>query len=171
MQGRVQVYTGDGKCKTTAALGLAVRAVGAGMRVFLGQFIKRGDFSEIKIMRERFPEIDIEQFGQGRFIRGAPAADEIAAARHGLERLAGVLRAGGHELVIADEANNACAAGLFPAASLLALIDARPPQVELVFTGRNAPPELIARADLVSEMRCIKHYYDAGVHARLGIEM
>ena len=141
------------------------------MRVFFGQFIKRGNFSEITIMRERFPEITIEQFGSGRFINGVPADDEIATARHGLERLAGVLRAGQHEVVIADEANNACAAGLFQKTSLLALLDARPPHVELIITGRQASPELIARADLVSEMRCIKHYYDAGVPARLGIEM
>lgn len=170
MQGYVQVYTGAGKGKTTAALGLALRACGGGLRVFFGQFIKGRDYSEIHALRERLPEVTVEQFGHGRFIRGTPAPEEVAAARQGLERLRSVLTGGRYDLVIADEACGAVEAGLFAEDDLLALIDARPASVELVFTGRGAGPRLQARADLVTEMRCIKHYYDAGVKGRKGIE-
>jgi cob(I)alamin adenosyltransferase len=170
MKGYIQVYTGDGKCKTTAALGLAVRAVGAGLRVYLGQFIKRGEFSEIRILRERFPEVTVEQFGCGGFIRGKPTPEDCAAARRGLECLRAALRGGQYDLVIADEANTAVGAGVLTEDELLALAAGKPAAVELVFTGRGAGTRLQDRADLVTEMRCVKHYYAAGVPARPGIE-
>ena len=170
MKGYVQVYTGDGKCKTTAALGLVVRAVGAGLRVYLGQFIKGREYSEIKILRERFPDVTVEQYGAGHFIRGRPVPDDIAAARKGLEALANALTCGRYDVVVADEANTAVGAGLFTEDDLLALCQTKPDPVELVLTGRGAGPKLQHRADLVTEMQCVKHYYHAGVQGRPGIE-
>jgi cob(I)alamin adenosyltransferase len=170
MKGYIQVYTGDGKGKTTAALGLAVRALGAGLRVYIGQFIKSGDYSEIKLLRARFPEIALQQFGSGRFIRRAPTPAEIQAAREGLQRLRVAMCSGRYDVVIADEANSAVKAGLFTEEDLLGLMDAKPENVELVLTGRGAGAKVQARADLVTEMTCVKHYFKAGVPGRPGIE-
>jgi cob(I)alamin adenosyltransferase len=168
--GYVQVYTGDGKGKTTAALGLAVRAAGAGMKVFIAQFIKSGDSSERRALMDLADRITIEPFGRGRFIRNKPSRGDLAAAQDGLNRVRAILGRGFHDMVILDEACVAAAVGLFPDARLLELIDARPPQTELVFTGRGASAELIRRADLVTEMKAVKHYYQRGVCARTGIE-
>lgn len=170
MKGYLQVYTGDGKGKTTAAIGLAVRAAGAGLNVFIAQFMKHGDYSEIEALRRLSDRIAVEQFGTGRFIRGAPAPEDIAAARRGLERVREIFAGGGHDLVILDEANVAAACGLFSPADLLDIVLARPEAVEVVLTGRHAAPEIIARADLVTDMRAAKHYYAGGVAARTGIE-
>ncbi|MBL7077283.1 MAG: cob(I)yrinic acid a,c-diamide adenosyltransferase [Kiritimatiellae bacterium] len=170
MSGCVQVYTGDGKGKTTAAAGLALRAVGAGKRVFIGQFIKAKDSHEMAVLRSRCPEATIEQFGEGRLIRGKPSPEDIAAARLGVERLLAVLASGDYDVVIADEANGALGAGLITVETLLSFVEARPNSVELVITGRNAPPELIDHADLVTEMQKVKHCFDAGIPAREGIE-
>lgn len=170
MQGYVQVYTGDGKGKTTAALGLALRAAGAGLKVFIGQFIKSAPYSEIKAL-ERFSDlITVKQFGRGCFIRGNPCQADIDVARQALDAIGEALGSGDYDLVIADEANVAFGCKLICEADLLALIDLRPPQVELVLTGRNAPPAVLDRADLVTEMKCLRHYYEKGVMARKGIE-
>ena len=169
-QGYVHVYTGDGKGKTTAAIGLAVRAAGSGLRVFIAQFMKLGDYSEIEGLRPLADRITVEQFGTGRFVRGAPDAAELAAARTGLERVRAVLAAGAHDLVVLDEANVAAAVGVIPTAELLALLDLRPEGTEVVLTGRSAPAELLERADLITEMRAVRHYFQAGVAARKGIE-
>jgi ATP:corrinoid adenosyltransferase len=170
MVGYVQVYTGDGKGKTTAALGLALRAAGAGLKVYIGQLIKNADYSELNVLERLADCITVRQFGKGCFLLTEPSPGDRDAARHALEEIGQVLRAGEHEVVIADEANVACALGLLTEADLLALIDQRPPQVELVLTGRGAPASVLARADLVTEMRVVKHYYDRGVLARKGIE-
>jgi cob(I)alamin adenosyltransferase len=170
MQGYVQVYTGDGKGKTTAALGLALRAVGAGLKVFIGQFIKSAPYSEIKALARYSDQIHIRQFGRGCFIRGNPSQADIDLARQALESIGEALRSGGYDVVIADEANVAFACKLVSEADLIALIDARPPHVELVLTGRNAPDGVIHRADLVTEMKPVKHYFEKGVKARKGIE-
>ncbi len=170
MKGYVQVYTGDGKGKTTAALGLALRAAGAGHSVFLLQFLKSGDYSEIEALKALSDRITVEQFGRGCLIRGAPAAEDIAAGRQGLARAREILAAGRHAVVILDEANVAAFLGLFPAQELLDLINLKPEGTELVLTGRYAAPEIIARADLVTEMKAVKHYYEQGVAARAGIE-
>ncbi len=170
-RGYVQVYTGDGKGKTTAALGLLLRAAGAGLRVYCGQFIKRGDFSEVRAIRGRFPEVTFEQYGSGCFVRGRPTAKAVRLARAGLARLREVLKRGCHDVVIADEANCAAACGLLTPADLLGLMDAKPTRVELVLTGRGADPAVLARADLVTEMREIRHYHGKRVKARAGIEM
>jgi cob(I)alamin adenosyltransferase len=169
-KGYVQVYTGDGKGKTTAALGLAIRAAGAGFKVFIAQFLKKGDYSEIKAL-ERFSDlITVEQFGLGRFVRGKPAPEDIEAARTGLESVKKILASGKHQMVILDEANVAAVCGLVSIDDLLAVIEQKPPRVELILTGRGAAPQVIERADLVSEVKAIKHYFNDGVKARVGIE-
>jgi cob(I)alamin adenosyltransferase len=169
-KGYVQVYTGDGKGKTTAALGLAIRAAGAGFKVFIAQFLKKGDYSEIKAL-ERFSDlITVEQFGLGRFVRGKPAPEDIEAARTGLESIKKILASGKHQMVILDEANVAAVCGLVSIDDLLAVIEQKPPRVELILTGRGAAPQVIERADLVSEVKAIKHYFNDGVKARVGIE-
>jgi len=168
--GYLHVYTGDGKGKTTAAMGLVLRACGAGLRVFVGQFIKGLESGEIRMLQDRCPEVTVEMFGRGRFIRGCPSPEDIALARRGLDRFREVLQSGEFDLVVADEANGAIHAGLFSVEDLLALLDAKQDSVELVVTGRNADPRLIERADLVTEMCKIKHPFDSGVPAREGIE-
>jgi len=169
-KGYVQVYTGDGKGKTTAALGLAIRAAGAGFKVYIAQFLKKGDTSEIKAL-ERFSDlITVEQFGLGRFVRGKPEAEDIEAARNGLENIQKILSSGKHQVVILDEANVAAVCGLISIEDLIVLIDQKPAHVELILTGRGAAPQIIQRADLVSEVKALKHYFNNGVKARVGIE-
>jgi len=170
MTGCLQVYTGDGKGKTTAATGLAIRAVGAGMRVFIGQFIKSSDSAEMALIRKRLPEIVIEQFGAGGFITKKPSDNDIAHAHNGIQRLLEALTGGNYDVVIADEANGALDAGIISLDEIMQLLDRRPENVELVITGRNAAPELLDKADLVTEMKNIKHCYDSGISARKGIE-
>jgi cob(I)alamin adenosyltransferase len=170
MKGYVQVYTGDGKGKTTAALGLAIRAAGAGLKVFIAQFVKSGETSEIKALARFADQIRVEQFGTGRFIRGRATDEDIQAAERGLQRTGQILQAGEFDIVILEEAAVAVAFGLFPEKTLLELIAGRPAHVEVVVTGRNASPRLIAAADLVTEMKAVKHYFKQGVRARVGIE-
>ena len=170
MKGYVQVYTGDGKGKTTASLGLALRAVGAGLKVYVGQFLKSGDYSEIRALKMLGDQITVEQFGSGRFVKGQPTPEEIKVGLQGLSSLEKALVSGEYDLVIAEEGNVAVSCGLFPVESLVALIEARPESVELVVTGRGAHEKVIALADLVTEMREVKHYFEKGVAARVGIE-
>lgn len=169
MKGYVQIYTGNGKGKTTASLGLAIRAAGAGLNVFIIQFLKKGDYSEIKAL-SRFENITIEQYGQGKFVRGNPSYEDIAAGKTGLKKLKTILMAGQHDLVIAEEANVAVMFNLFKEDELLELIDQKPDHVELVITGRGATQKIIEKADLVSEIKEVKHYFKQGVMARVGIE-
>ena len=169
-KGYVQIYTGDGKGKTTASLGLALRAAGAGLRVFIGQFLKNGDYSEIQALKALGDRVTVVQFGSGRLIRGRPGEKDRALAAEGLSAARQALTAGGYDLVILDEANVAAAMGLVSVDELLALVKEKPAAVELVLTGRGASPELMAAADLVTEMKAVRHYYEAGVHARQGIE-
>lgn len=170
MKGFLQVYTGEGKGKTTAALGLAIRAIGAGHKVFLGQFIKGGLYSELKALKRLDDLITVEQFGLGRFMKGKPAAKDIEAARKGLANLAPIISSGDYKVVILDEANVAVHCGLFSVQELIELINCRAEETELIITGRYASPEIIERADLVTEMKEIKHYYHNGTLARVGIE-
>lgn len=170
MKGYVQVYTGDGKGKTTAALGLALRAAGAGLKIFVGQFIKQMAYSEINALRRFEDQITLRQFGRGCFIRGTPCKEDIDAAGQALTAIRAALVSGRYDVVIADEANVAVQCGIVTEADLVSLIAARPSHVELVLTGRGAPPAVIEQADLVTEMKAIKHYYDCGIPARKGIE-
>jgi len=170
MKGYLQVYTGPGKGKTTAAIGLAVRAAGAGLKVYFTQFIKGGEYSEIAALTRFQDLIIVEQFGLGRFIKGEPSAEDIRAAKQGLEKIKKIIASGRYDVVILDEANVAVGCGLFSIDDLLEIVEKRAAATELVITGRNAAPELLARADLVTEMREMKHYFAQGVQARTGIE-
>ena len=170
MKGYVQIYTGDGKGKTTAALGLAIRACGAGLRVYIGQFLKTQRCSEFTFIRERCPDVRMECFGRRCMIRGKPSADDAKAARRGLARLREAITGGVYDVVIADEINVAAKIGVVTVEDILSLLEARPKQVEFILTGRNADARVIERADLVTEMRKIKHYFDRGVAWRPGVE-
>ncbi len=174
-KGYLQVYTGDGKGKTTAALGLALRALGAGNSVFLGQFIKGMRYSEIEAL-ERLGaafgpgRLEVRQFGRGCFIRREPEPADREAANAGLAAARAACLSGRFDLVILDEANVAMSLGLLAPEEVLALAAERPAGVELVLTGRYAPESILAAADLVTEMREVRHYYREGVEARTGIE-
>jgi cob(I)alamin adenosyltransferase len=170
MTGYIQIYTGDGKGKTTAALGLALRAAGAGIRVFIACFMKGRRYSEDAALVRLRPEITVKKFGRACFVRGKPSRADFAAAARGLKAAERAITSGRYGLVILDEAAVAAALGLFPASELLRLADLKPPRVELVITGRGASPALKRRADLVTEMREVKHSYRRGVKARRGIE-
>ncbi len=169
-QGYVQVYTGDGKGKTTAALGLAIRAIGAGLKVFIAQFLKMGEYSEIKTLKKLSDHITIEQFGRPRFRQGKPLPEDVEAAQKGLEKIRAVMAAGEYDVIILEEANVAVWKGLFTEQDLLDIIDAKPIGMEMVITGRGATAKVIAKADLVTEMKRIKHYFYKGVRGRVGIE-
>ena len=170
MKGYVHVYTGDGKGKTTAAFGLALRAAGAGHRVFIAQFVKGMKYSELDAFA-RFPDlITIKQYGRQCFIFHGPTEPDILAAKKGIEEVKKVISSGTYGLVILDEANIGVYYHLFTVDDLLGLITCRPEHVEVIITGRYADPKLLDTADLVTEMREIKHYYHQGVQAREGIE-
>jgi len=170
IEGYLQIYTGNGKGKTTAAIGLAIRALGAGFEVFLGQFLKSGEYSEIKALHRFEPQIEIYQFGRGCFVRGRPSPEDYQEAQAGWQRCLEALTSPKFRLLIFDELNLALYFGLLKLDEVLEALKARPRDKEVVITGRYAPKELIDLADLVTEMREIKHYYQKGVLARVGIE-
>lgn len=171
MKGYVQVYTGNGKGKTTAALGLALRAVGAGFKVFIGQFAKGMTYSELDAIKRLSDQITLKQYGRNAFIRNNPKDDDFKFAWEGLEEIRQVVTSGEYQVVIMDEANIATYYKLFSADELLEIIDSKHEETELIITGRNADPRIIERADLVTEMKEIKHYYKTQkVVARVGIE-
>ncbi len=169
-KGYIQVYTGNGKGKTTAALGLALRAAGAGHRVFIAQFIKQRHCSEHKAL-ERFSDlVTIKRYGRG-FLRGSgPAKADVEAAAKGFKEVKDIIASGHCQLVILDEINIALHYGLIHIEELLDLMEKMPSGMELVLTGRYADSRIIERADLVTEMKEIKHYATRGVKARTGIE-
>ena len=165
----IQVYTGEGKGKTTAALGLALRAAGAGLKVYIGQFIKGKTQSEIKALKQ-FRNIKIEQYGRGRFISSQADIKDIILAKSGLNKARDIIASKKYRLVILDEINIALHCRLLSLKEVLKLIKTTPKSIELILTGRYAHPQVIKSADLVSEVREIKHYYKKGVKARKGIE-
>jgi len=170
-QGLIQVYTGDGKGKTTCALGLALRAVGQGFKVFMVQFLKTDDTGEMEAARRLAPDFTLQSFGTPGFPRlTEPDPKTLEKVREAFALARQIILAGEHDLVILDEVNLTLTYGLLPLAEMLELVRQRPPHVEVVLTGRGAPPELVALADLVTEMRPVKHYFEAGVKARRGIE-
>ncbi|PLV60195.1 cob(I)yrinic acid a,c-diamide adenosyltransferase [Thermotoga sp. KOL6] len=169
MRGYVQVYTGDGKGKTTAALGLSVRAACAGLKVFIGQFLKGSETSELKI-NEFFSNIEIVQYGTPDFVFGKPRKDQIERAKKGLDDAQKRISSGEYDIVVLDELCVAIHLGFFSREEIEALLNSKPEHVELVITGRYAPEWLMERADLVTEMREVKHYYKKGISARKGIE-
>jgi len=166
----IHCYTGEGKGKTTAALGLTLRCVGAGWKVLFAQFLKHGEFSEIKALRRLGGQVAVRQFGSGRFVQGDPTRQDRALAEEGLTEVEGAMREERYDLVVLDEINCAVHLGILAVETVLGFLERAPQDVEIVMTGRNAPKELLDRADLVTEMRMIRHYHQAGVQARNGIE-
>jgi cob(I)alamin adenosyltransferase len=170
--GYIQVYTGNCKGKTTAALGLALRAVGRELMVCMIQFMKGGGpYGEHLAAEKLAPYLTIIQTGREGWVnRDNPDAEDILLARQALETARDALTGGRYDLVILDEINGAVSFGLLSVNQVLELMGMKPANVELVLTGRNAHEKIIEAADLVTEMREIKHYYKAGVPARIGIE-
>lgn len=171
-QGCVQVYTGNSKGKTTAALGLAFRAVGRGLKVVMIQFMKGGGpYGEHLSAARLAPDLTIIPTGRDGWVdKDNPAQEDITLAAQALALAKEKLLSGEYDLVILDEVNGAAGFGLISVVDILDLIKIRPATVELILTGRNADPQVIEAADLVTEMVEIKHYYKAGVPARIGIE-
>ena len=171
-QGYVQVYTGNCKGKTTAALGLALRAVGRELMVCMIQFMKGGGpYGEHLAAPKLAPYLTIIQTGREGWVnRDNPDPEDVRLARKALIKAKDALTGGIYDMVILDEINGAVSFGLIDVDDVLELIALRPERVELVLTGRNAHGKIIAAADLVTEMTEIKHYYKAGVPARIGIE-
>jgi cob(I)alamin adenosyltransferase len=170
MKGYIQVYTGNGKGKSTAALGLALRASGAGFKVFFAQFMKGVESSELAVLDKLEDRIKLKQYGTAFFIKDKPTQEDIINAQKGLAEARQAMLSGRFQVVILDEANMAVYYDLFSVEALLDLVHVKPVDVELVITGRNANPMIIEAADLVTEMKEIKHYYQKGVPARIGIE-
>jgi cob(I)alamin adenosyltransferase len=169
-KGLVQIYTGEGKGKTTAALGLALRASGHGLKIFIAQFAKGMDYGELHALRS-FPDtITVRQYGRRCFIRERPEKEDIELARRGWEEIQQIMAAGKHDILILDELGIALHYEMILTSEVEALIRTKPDTCELIITGRKVPTELFDRADLVTEMREIKHYYNTGVPARRGIE-
>ncbi len=168
-RGYIHVYTGNGKGKTTAALGLSLRAVCAGKKVFFGQFVKGMKYSEME-SEKLLPNFTIEQFGRNCFIFNEPTNEDRELAKNGLKKMAEIMRDGKHDVVVMDELNIALYYRLFEIEDVFKALDERKESVEVIITGRYAPESIIEKADLVTEMKEIKHYYTQGVEARTGIE-
>lgn len=165
----VHLYTGNGKGKTTAAFGLALRAACAGKNVYIGQFVKGMKYSETKVT-DYIENIVIDQYGRDCFIEKEPEDLDYKRASEGLEKVSQILKSETYDLVILDEINIALYLKLIDIDDLLKVLDSRRPGIEVVLTGRYASDRLIDYADLVTEMKEIKHYYQQGVEARPGIE-
>ncbi|QAT42462.1 cob(I)yrinic acid a,c-diamide adenosyltransferase [Aminipila luticellarii] len=168
-KGYVQVYTGNGKGKTTAAFGLALRAAMSGKRVYIGQFIKGMAYEETKCTAV-IPQIKIERFGTSCLIDREPNEDDKKRAETGLMRCREALCSGEYEVVILDEITIALFFHLLSEKEVLSAVQARDAKVEVILTGRYASEGILEAADLVSEMKEIKHYYTQGVLSRKGID-
>jgi cob(I)alamin adenosyltransferase len=171
-QGMIQVYTGDGKGKTTAALGLACRAVGHGYKVLIIQFMKGNlDYGEMETARRLVPHLTIRPMGRGcRISRENLDPVDVKLCHEAMSYARGAVTGGEYDIVVLDEINVAMDLGLIPKEEILTLLAERPSHVELILTGRHAAQEIIERADLVTEMKEIKHYYRKGIASRTGIE-
>jgi cob(I)alamin adenosyltransferase len=170
-KGLVQVYTGNGKGKTSAAFGLALRAIGRGFKVYVIQFIKGGfDYGELHIV-DKLPNMKLAAFGRGKFITDvSPSGEDAKLAQEALKLATKVVNEGEYDIVVLDEVNVALNMKLIKVGDILKLIKIKPKHVELILTGRNAPAKLVDAADLVTEMKEIKHPYMKGVPPRKGIE-
>jgi len=171
-KGYIQVYTGNGKGKTTAALGLALRAAGHRQRVYIGQFLKGQLYGELLSAKMLAPYITIEQFGRKGFIHVTkdPDEEDIKKTRRGLKKCLGAMLSLRYKIIILDEINVAVYFKLLSEKEVLEFLDQKPEEVEVILTGRYAPASFLKRADLVTEMKEKKHYYKKGVKAREGIE-
>lgn len=168
-KGYIHVYTGNGKGKTTAAFGLALRAVCAGKKVYVGQFVKGMKYCEATCDKY-LPNIEIHQFGDTCFIDREPTEEDIQLAKDGYDACAAALKSGAYDLVVLDEINIALYFKLFSVEDVIKMLEDRAPHVEVVLTGRYAPDALLDIADLVTEMKEIKHYYTQGVLSREGFD-
>jgi cob(I)alamin adenosyltransferase len=170
-KGLVQVYTGDGKGKTSAAFGLALRAIGRGFRVYVIQFIKGGfDYGELYVTKY-LPNLTLKAFGQGKFITETPPSrKDVELAKEAFALAKEVVESGEYDFVVLDEVNVAVHLGLIDVKDVVSLVKSKPAHVELVLTGRYAPREIVDLADLVTEMREIRHPYHKGMKPRKGVE-
>ena len=171
-KGYIQVYTGNGKGKTTAAIGQAVRAAGAGLKTIIIQFMKEYPYSEIVSLNELSKWITVEQYGKDDFVyKGKmPGEEDLAVALRALKRAEDIILCNEYDIIILDEIIVAIYFKLFPISDVIDLINKKPDNVELILTGRYCPEEIIEKADLVTEMKEIKHYYTKNVLSRKGIE-
>lgn len=169
MKGLIQIYTGDGKGKTTAALGLALRAIGWGMKVCMIQFAKNQKVGEIIISKTKIPQLSIHQFGQKQLIKKPIQKDKLIAQK-GLIKAEKIIRSQKYDIVILDEINIALYHKLLDEKKVLEILKNKPESVEIVLTGRKASKKIIAAADLVTEMKSIKHPFEKNIKARKGIE-
>lgn len=169
-KGYIQVYTGDGKGKTTAAIGLSMRAIGAGLKVAFFQFFKTGSSSEIKILKSFYPQIYYKNFGKKGFIKNQRDEKTQKLILQGWEEVKELVKSKLYNIIILDEITYALNLGIIKLKEFLDLLRNKPQDLEIVITGRSAPQELIEVADLVTEMKKIKHYYEKGIKARKGIE-
>jgi len=170
-KGLVQVYTGNGKGKTSAAFGLALRAIGRGLKVYIIQFIKGGfDYGELYVV-DKLPNLKLKAFGQGKFVtQFPPSKKDVEIAKEALELAKKIVKSGEYDIVILDEINVAMSLRLIKTEEVVNMIKEKPKNVELVLTGRYAPKEIIDIADLVTEMKEIKHPFQKGISPRKGIE-
>jgi len=171
-KGFIQVYTGKGKGKTTAALGLALRAAGHEHKVYIGQFLKGQRYGELMAAAKLSPLVKIDQFGRKGFIHVTknPDDEDIRLAKRGLKKCRDAMLSGKYRIIILDEINVAVYFNLLSEKEVLEFLEQKPEDVEVVLTGRYAPPSFLKKADLVTEMKEKKHYYRKGVRARDGIE-
>jgi len=171
-KGYFQIYTGNGKGKTTSALGLAFRAMGRGKRTYIGQFMKGQYYGELKAAEMTGQYITIEQYGKDTFIhvQNPPHEEDVLMAQEGLKKAVSAMLSGDYDIVVFDEIITSHYFHLISIKKMLEVVHSKPDGVEIIFTGRYAPPELIEAADLVTEMVEVKHYYTKGVNAREGIE-
>ncbi len=171
-RGCIQIYTGNGKGKTTAALGLSLRALGRGLRVCFFQFIKGGGpYGEQLIAEKLAPAFTLIQTGRPGWVNTKDISEDRRLAQDALQQAREAMLSGDYDLFVCDEINGAVGFGLIDVDQVLELMQVKPERVELILTGRNADERVIKGADLVTEMRELKHYYQAGVPARVGIEM
>jgi len=169
-KGYIHIYTGDGKGKTTAAIGLAIRASGYGMKTYIGQFMKGQHYGELTALRNH-PCITIEQYGDKECVhREEITQKHIDQAQLGLKQARKAMHSHQYDIIILDEINVAVWFNLITVEDVLELLNDRPKNIEFILTGRRAPKELMEIADLVSDVKEIKHYYTQGVEARTGIE-
>ena len=170
--GFIQIYTGNGKGKSTAAIGQAIRAAGFGLKSYIAQFMKEYPYSELMSLKHLSEWINVEQFGGDAFVykKELPGEEELGKARKGLAAAKEKMLSGDYDLIILDEAIVAIYFKLIKTSDLVELIKSKPENVELILTGRYCPEELIDLADLVTEMKEVKHYYQKGITSRRGIE-
>jgi cob(I)alamin adenosyltransferase len=171
-KGYIQIYTGNGKGKTTAALGQAMRAAGNGLKTFIVQFMKDYPYGEIKSIKHLSDCIRLEHYGNDRFVfrKKQPDDKDITAAQQALKQARKAMLSAEYDIVIMDEVCVAIHFGLLRNEDVVSILVEKPPKVELILTGRYCPAAIIEKADLVTDMLEIKHYYQKGVVARRGIE-